>query len=69
MPDPPGEGCKPYAYCVGSEDGWDLYWATPQQDDEGERWDYEDGVIDWPFGNKDYAHRKDFEALGFHYKE
>ncbi len=66
MPEPPSPECKPWAYLVGSNDGWDLYWATPEQADEGEPWDKSDAsFISWPFGLRDVAKMEDFVALGF----
>lgn len=69
LPEPPHSDCKPYAHLVGSEDGWDLYWATPEQAPEGDYYSEGDKSdpfnIEWPFGPEDVAHQEDFTALGF----
>ena len=64
MPKPPRDGCKPYAYIIGGEDGVDLFWATDEQIESGDCGGGYD-QIDWPFGDDDYATREDFRALGF----
>jgi hypothetical protein len=63
MPEAPQPGAIAVAHCVGPEDGWDLYWATPEQvrDEPGERV----ADIPWPFDQDVYAGQADFDRLGF----
>jgi hypothetical protein len=65
MPDPPGPEYRPYAYCPGPE-GWDLFFATPQQVEEGDPEIDNTYYIEWPFGFDEWAFQSDFRALGFH---
>lgn len=71
MPAPPAPGLRPYARLVSKWDGWELYWATPEQADQGDYWSPEDRKdewktwIPWPFGDDDCANAEDLEALGF----
>lgn len=66
MPEPPHPDCRPYFYVIGGDDGIDLYWATPEQAENGEYWsDEEVAHIDWPFGEEDWVEASDFVALGF----
>ena len=64
---PPDDSGKWFAvaYCVGPADGWDLFWSDDREDPcNGTR----GGEIDWPFGDDDWANRRDFEAIGFVYE-
>ena len=67
MPTPPADGCKPYADLVAST--WDLFWATPEQIEQGTTYCGADGnmvTIGWPFGDfDDNVTGDDLRALGF----
>ncbi len=62
MPPSPSPEHNAYAYCVGGDDGWDLYWATAEENERGED---HDASIPWPFGYEEWAEMEDFLALGF----
>lgn len=61
---------RPFAHLVGASDGWSLFWATPEQAEDGEHWCPDDALSDpseipWPFDNDAVADAADMRAAGF----